>query len=84
MRRDLKGSLVIAALSTTLLVSASTPLLAEGGVDGVGTASQVKAGTVDAGGAPAKVTATPKIGASSKKKTPTAAPLQKRGDGVDN
>ena len=37
MRPDLKGSLVIAALSTKLLVSASTPLLAEGGVDGAGT-----------------------------------------------
>jgi len=45
MRRDLKGSSVIAALSTTLLVSASTPLLAEGGVDGAGTKPQVKAGT---------------------------------------
>ena len=45
MRRDLKGSLVIAALSTTLLVSACTPLLAEGGVDGAGTKPQVKAGT---------------------------------------
>ena len=84
MRPDLKGSLVIAALSTTLLVSASTPLPAAGGVDGGGTTPQVKGGTLDGGGAPAKVTATPKIEASSKKKTPTAAPLQKKGDGVDN
>ena len=82
MRRDLKGSLVVAALSTTLLVSASTPLLAEGGVDGAGTKPQLKAGTGGRGAA--KVTSTPKIEASSKKKTPTAAPVQKRGDGVDN
>ncbi len=84
MRPDLKGSLVIAALSTTLLVSASTPLLAEGTVNGGGTAPQVKAGTLDGGGAPAKATATPKNEASSKKKPSPAAPLQKKGDGVDN